>query len=649
MKKKTNKSLTESIKVDVFSLVHDYPELQGNIDELAGQLEDSGATVSKEQNGSAVYMIIDDFTPEEVTDIFATEYDVDIDGYIVDESLDEDYEYENDTESDFDDEDWDEDLESIDHIEDVDYAESDDLEYDDEDYIPDYDDVDIEDSDDDEIYSDEYEYEDVEFDDDDELNDNEDEEFECYEDEEFDECCESRKHKFNKHRALHEKKKGCCPGKRNHMVNLSEALKLKNSGVSVRDIVANAKCPRLNESIIRNAINKAKNESKNKHNNCLNESKNVNKHLTEKQIMLRKIKNELGEEKYNLVVKALKENKKTLYSKKTINGKNIADYTSKELHEMLHLIKEQTDKLTKSYDSINESASKTTRKELIDKINAKKHLMDILDEELTYRLTIKRLLKESKLNEDDENPLEPLPVAPETTEETSEDTSEDKDESTEDPLDAEDSEEKEETSDENETVELSRVVVTVANQEAADELKDALITAGVPEDAIEFETDSDEDESEEDTVSDEDTEDKDEDEEKNESKHYNKFKKLLEDDNEDSGNTEGDDTDATDDTEGDDTDSDDKDDSSDEPVKVVLTNTDYIHDLADVLKNEYGITKDEFEEMIGGEIVDDDSSDSDTSEEDKKDDKSEDETSSNGDDAVDAMSQEELDKLFGEN
>lgn len=36
MKKKTNKSLTESIKVDVLSLVHDYPELQGNIDELAG-------------------------------------------------------------------------------------------------------------------------------------------------------------------------------------------------------------------------------------------------------------------------------------------------------------------------------------------------------------------------------------------------------------------------------------------------------------------------------------------------------------------------------------------------------------------------------------------------------------------------------------
>ena len=79
-----------------------------------------------------------------------------------------------------------------------------------------------------------------------------------------------------------------------------------------------------------------------------------------------------------------------------------------------------------------------------------------------------------------------------------------------------------------------------------------------------------------------------------------------------------------------------------------MTNTDYINDLADVLNNEYGITKEEFEEMIGGTIVDDASSDDEEGSDDSEDD-SEDKPSTNGDDAVDAMSQEELDKLFGGN
>ena len=59
--------------------------------------------------------------------------------------------------------------------------------------------------------------------------------------------------------------------------------------------------------------------------------------------------------------------------------------------------------------------------------------------------------------------------------------------------------------------------------------------------------------------------------------------------------------------------------------------------------------------MIGGQIVDDsddsgDSDDSSDSDDDKSDDENKDDKpSTNGDDAVDAMSQEELDKLFGGN
>lgn len=310
----------------------------------------------------------------------------------------------------------------------------------------------------------------------------------------------------------------------------------------------------------------------------------------------------------------------------------------------------------KSYKSLNESATKSTKRELRTAIENKERLMLILDEELTYRLTFKKLNKSKAINEDEENPLEPLSVDP-----TDGDASDDN-------ADTESGDDTDETPDNDEEVELSRVVITVANQDAADELKQSLVDAGVPDDAIEFEDDdetddsedSDDTDSEADENSDENTDTDDTaDETPNESLHYNKFKKLLEDDDPESDTAD----DSTDDnaTDGDDSDassddkSDDDSDSEDKPIKVVLTNTDYVNDLADVLNNEYGISKEEFEEMIGGQIVDDsddsdDSDESSDSDDDKSDDENkDDEPSTNGDDAVDAMSQEELDKLFGGN
>ena len=243
------------------------------------------------------------------------------------------------------------------------------------------------------------------------------------------------------------------------------------------------------------------------------------------------------------------------------------------------------------------------------------------------------MLKEQETsNEDDENPLEPLSVDP------TEEGSDESETSTEDP-------------EEDEEVELSRVVITVANQEAADELKDAMVNAGIPEDAIEFETESDEDseESKDDTEGDSEESTKEDKAESNESIHYNKFKKLLEDEDTDAP-AEDSTEDSTDDGDAEDTEDSEKEGDTEATgeVKVVLTNTDYINDLADVLNNEYGITKEEFEEMIGGTIVDDESSDDKEGSDDSEDD-SEDKPSTNGDDAVDAMSQEELDKLFGGN
>lgn len=668
MKRKLNESLTFPVKIDVVRLVNENPELNGQMDKIASQIEDTtDATITKEESDGTVYMVIDGLTQDDIIDIFENDYYIDdVDNYFVyddaDDELD-DIESDDDAraaaEDDMNDEygddyiDMDEDYGLDDEGE---WIDTEDDDYDD--MIPDYDEVDSDDLDaldardaayadmeDDGIYDETYEDADEEFAGDDVLNDSDDEFDECMEDSEF-ECYESfNNRKLRNRRRLLEKKKGCCPPKKGKkLVNLSEALKMRKAGLTTRDIVRSAKKPYLNESIISNAINKAKTEPRN--------DKKMKLIMKKKEIM--QLKESLGAEKFNMICKAMKSGKKTLYSKKTINGKNITEYSAKELLELLNTIKKQHTNLMKSYKSLYESATKSTKRELRTAIENKERLMLILDEELTYRLTFKKLNKSKAINEDEENPLEPLSVDPTN--------GDDKNESGEDT---------DETPDNDEEVELSRVVITVANQDAADELKQSLVDAGVPDDAIEFETDdetddsedSDDTDSEADEKSDENTDADDAaDETPNESLHYNKFKKLLEDDDPESDKADdsiddnakdGEDSDANSDDN-----SDDSSDSEDKPIKVVLTNTDYVNDLADVLNNEYGISKEEFEEMIGGQIVDDseDSEDSDDSDEssDSDDDKSndeskEDEPSTNGDDAVDAMSQEELDKLFSGN
>lgn len=714
MKRKLNESLTFPVKIDVVRLVNENPELNGQMDKIASQIEDTtDATITKEESDGTVYMVIDGLTQDDIIDIFENDYYIDdVDNFFVYDDADDELD---DVESDDDaraaaeddmrdeygddyiDESCDDDARDCaiedmkdeygdDYIDmDEDYGLDDEGEWidtEDDDYddmIPDYDEVDPDDPDaldardaayadmeDDGIYDETYEDADEEFADDDALNDSDDDaddEFdECMEDSEF-ECYESlNNRKLRNRRRLLEKKKGCCPPKKGKkLVNLSEALKMRKAGLTTRDIVRSAKKPYLNESIISNAINKAKAEPRN--------DKKMKLIMKKKEIM--QLKESLGTEKFNMICEAMKSGKKTLYSKKTINGKNITEYSAKELLELLNTVKKQHTNLMKSYKSLNESATKSTKRELRTAIENKERLMLILDEELTYRLTFKKLNKSKAINEDEENPLEPLSVDPTDGDnaDDSSDSADDNAETSDDNTDTESGEDTDETPDNDEEVELSRVVITVANQDAADELKQSLVDAGVPDDAIEFEDDdetdgsedADTDESDTDDNSDENTDAEDTtDETPNESLHYNKFKKLLEDDDPendatddsaDADNADGDDSDANADS----ADSEDSSDSEDKPIKVVLTNTDYVNDLADVLNNEYGISKEEFEDMIGGQIVDDsdssdDSDESSDSDDDKSDDESkEDEPSTNGDDAVDAMSQEELDKLFGGN
>ena len=56
---------------------------------------------------------------------------------------------------------------------------------------------------------------------------------------------------------------------------------------------------------------------------------------------------------------------------------------------------------------------------------------------------------------------------------------------------------------------------------------------------------------------------------------------------------------------------------------MILTDTDYAKNLRDTLELKWGLTKDEFADMIGGEIVDDENSEETSDEESSDSEKSE--------------------------
>lgn len=610
------KNLNESVKIDVVELTNNHDDILVN--DLRDTLEDIGATVSQEKEDGTIYMVVDDLTYDDiVNELSPLVYD--IDDYIVDTELTEHYDYPDDEDYDYPEEDYEDD----DYPED-DYPEYNEDDYPEEDYDDNWDPIEDLNDKDWEDYDDEFECDGNNcFDDEDEeFNNTEDydEDDELNDDFDVDECYESYKPRYTS------KRKGCCPPKKSRKVNLSEALKQnRKNKFSIRDVVRSAKNEALNESTIKRAMKKMKNLKEDKLNEAIHN---------------------IGTAKYNLIMEAINAKRPVLYTKKTINGKNISEYSSKELFKLLKEAKKQ-------YLTLKQMLNESNDKALNEKIDNKKRLIELLDDELTYRLTFKNKMNES----DEENMLKELPMGPEVSSTDDEEKDENTDDSKADETSDEEEKNDDTASENDEEVELSRVVITLDTQEAADELKQDLVDAGVPEDAITIGDDEEETEEtsdEESTDEEESEETSDESNESNESTHYNNFKKLLEAD-EDEESTDEENTDETSEESDDETSEDEGDEEKsdeDEEITLVLTDTDYIHTLADVLNDKYGITKEEFEEMIGGEIVDSDDEDSNNEddsedEESKEDDKEE--KSSNGDDAIDAMSPEEIDKLFGDN
>ena len=475
-------------------------------------------------------------------------------------------------------------------------------------------------------------YEDViiestEFDDDEILNDcdgaNCDDEFdECNsynEDDDFDECekfesrrpmrrarTRARRLLENRKQSMVSRRKGCCPPRRRpRMVSLSEAL---------------------DKRTIRKAIRKA-----------VNENEQANKSISR----LEQVKKALGPVKVKFITDALKAKKSYLYENKKINGKPMCEYTSKELYSILKTVNEQKKKIEKKLSSLNESLSVEEKKQLKEQIELKNRLFNLLDEELTYRVTLKNILKES-----DENPLEPLPMGPEVSDNG--DSANAEDANTED-TNAEDTNAEDANNEGDETVELQAVNITFDSEDSANEFIKLCVDAGVPEDAIGIK-EPEEDEDNEPKEGEDEGENKEPEEgnaeESNESLHYNRFKKLLEADEEDAENADGDDnTESEEDGEPkEDGESEEGDSEEDGNTVVVLNNTDYIDKVAEVLDTNYNIGKDEFEEMIGGEIVDNEDN---NEEPEKEEEPKEDEEPEEGDSGDNELTDDDLKDLFG--
>ena len=417
---------------------------------------------------------------------------------------------------------------------------------------------------------------------------------------EYDEELECLEHAFNKikrYNALNEKRKGCCPPKK---IALLEALKAydakkqKNVEASekaivttIDDIVNAARGKFITPAMAKEALAKLKKENKALSKIAKNEKGDTLRvkdvkggkvslaqalTLLKKNVEDDKVKEQIdnfSKEIKEAVVTSLKNNKAYLYENVKVNGKLLRTFSIKELKALLKETKSVKESLVnKLKNSLNESVDNNIK----DSIAKKTRLLNILDEELTYRITRNECLR--KINEDtnDDMLANMFGDTPDVNTSSDENTS----------SDAEDTENVEDT----EEIDLARVCITLQNKEAAEDLMQQCIDAGIPEDALKIEDESDSSDENSDDAENNDNA------EANESKAYSYIYRLFEDEK-NTDDVPADDVPADDDME------------EEHPVKLVLVDTDYTTKLASILDDVYGITKEEFEDMIGGEIVED--------------------------------------------
>ncbi len=458
-------------------------------------------------------------------------------------------------------------------------------------------------------------------------------------------------------------KKGCCPGK-NRRVNLLESLKaqdeakqekLDNSVKSIKDVIDSVKGHSIGAQEVKDAFAKLKKEqkalSKIEKNDkgdkfaltdvsgaagALKKMKEADPSQAE---AIDKFQKSLKESVFN----ALNAKKKSLHSKVSVNGQLLESMTNAQVSTLLTKVNAAKNKLVnKLSNSLNESLN--TKNNIKNEIVKLTKLSNILDEENTYRTYV---TKYGLINEDEnqdagnsgefsEEDLANMFGAGQGEENKSDNETEEK---TEEPK-SEDAPSEDAPQDEEsvEEVELARIVITMQDKDAAEDLKASCVNAGIPEDVIEI-TDDTEDEPEENEEGDTSTEDKDEDKadaseeskDTNEGVKYSNLRRLFEADEENSEEKPEDAPEENSDE------TDDADAESEGHTKFILTNTDYALQLSKVLDDVYGITKEEFEDMIGGEIVED------SDDEDATEDKDSDENTTDADNTEGSTEEDTID------
>ena len=436
-------------------------------------------------------------------------------------------------------------------------------------------------------------------------------------------------------RRLNEKKKGCCPPKRrsNILRPISEAFtaykeedqkKLDKAITSIQDVVKAVKNNTIGAVEVADAFKKLKAQQ-----NAIKKiprTKDTMFKITDvpgvasvikkmiaadpdKAKEIKKFRDSLTES----VVISLANKKKSLHESVKIDGVAVPNLKNKQLVNMLKEAVETKKKYTKMLSEACGDAEKTNRCKKV--INNKNMLITVLAEELSYR----KLAAEFKhtifeADEEKEKKGEKITDATELSDEdlatmmggidnTPETEEADKDGK------AKDSDE--DATDEQEEFDIARIKIRLASKEAAEELKDLCTEAGIPEDVMEIEEGEEEDGADTDKAAeDEDGETEDKDGDTNESIRYSNIRKLFEADEEeadDNTETEGDTKDNAEGAE--ETDGDEK--SEEGEVMFVLTDTDYLEELITVLDDNYGISKEDFQEMTGVDLVEEDSDDSD--------------------------------------
>ena len=457
-------------------------------------------------------------------------------------------------------------------------------------------------------------------------------------------------------------KKGCCPGK-NRRVNLLESLKaqdetkqekLDNSVKSIKDVIDSVKGHSIGAQEVKDAFAKLKKEQKalskiekndkgdkfaltdvNGAAGALKKMKEADPSQAE---AIDKFQKSLKESVFN----ALNAKKKSLHSKISVNGQLLESMSNTQVSTLLTKVNAAKNKLVnKLSNSLNESVN--TKNNIKNEIVKLTKLSNILDEENTYRTYA---TKYGLINEDEnqesgnsgefsEEDLANMFGAGQGEEDKSDNETEEK---TEEPK-SEDAPSEDAPQDEEsvEEVELARIVITMQDKDAAEDLKASCVNAGIPEDVIEISDDT-EDEPEENEEGDTSTEDKEEDKESaeetkdtNEGVKYSNLRRLFEADEETPEETPEDapeeNSDETNDAEA----------ENEGHTKFILTNTDYALQLSKVLDDVYGITKEEFEDMIGGEIVED------SEDEDATEDKDSDENTTDADNTEGSTEEDTID------